>query len=217
MCNLYDIGRPRSQVRNDWEQVVAEAVETLSKRFGIRKTDPGLVVMDHGGPRAETMRWGFHRTFNPAVNNARSDKLDGMWKSAWQEKRRCLIPVETFYEWSGPSGQKQTFAFRSRDADRRLWAAGLWEPPREADDIELPAYTMVTTDASEAVEPVHHRMPVLLSPRHFEEYLGGDDPRQLLTPFSGDLEIFRCANPLKNPTGHEGPVMEDVLPGFEGL
>jgi len=32
------------------------------------------------------MRWGFHRSFNPAINNARSDKQEGgMWREEMQE------------------------------------------------------------------------------------------------------------------------------------
>jgi putative SOS response-associated peptidase YedK len=42
------------------------------------------------------MRWGFHRDFNPAINNARSDKLEGgMWKEAFHV-RRCVIPMSLF-------------------------------------------------------------------------------------------------------------------------
>ena len=47
----------------------------------------------------EIMRWGFHRPFNPLINNARSDKLEaGMWADTSRE-RRCVIPMTLFYEW----------------------------------------------------------------------------------------------------------------------
>lgn len=215
MCNLYDIGRPRSRSRDDWEEAVSRALADAGdamKLYGTRKTDPGLaVVLEGGAPEARIMRWGFERPFNPAINNARSDKLGGMWSGSWQEKRRCLVPIRTFYEWSGPTGNKQTFAFESPDGDSRLWAAGLWEPGGESG----PAYTILTTGASEAVAGIHDRMPALLRPEQFGEFLGADDPRELLVPFPGELSIFRCENPLKNPAGHAGPVREGFLPGFE--
>ncbi|MDF1861265.1 MAG: SOS response-associated peptidase family protein [Verrucomicrobiales bacterium] len=216
MCNLYDVGRPRGGHSNsDWEKAILETLEAsesaLRKRHGIRKTDPGLVLIERNGkPESRIMRWGFQREFNPAINNARSDKLDGMWKTAWENRRRCLIPVETFYEWSGPAGQKQTFAFQSSHPENILWAGGVWE---ERDGEE--AYSMLTTSASEQVSAIHHRMPVLLAPPDFGAFLGESHPTRLLTPCSVSLEIFRCENPLKNPTGHEGPVKEDFLPGFE--
>ena len=129
MCNLYDLGRARRQSRDDWEAAIAavikESEEAVAgstentglpqlKQFGIRKTDPGLVLTKEGGhPTAEVMRWGFHRSYNPAVNNARSEKLDHTWSGPWQERRRCLIPVSSFYEWNGPAGAKQTTGLSS--------------------------------------------------------------------------------------------------------
>lgn len=216
MCNLYDIGRPRrGKTDDDWEKAIqetlAETESKLKRTHGIRKTDPGLVLVEREGkPEIRIMRWGFQREFNPAINNARSDKLDGMWKSAWENRQRCLIPIETFYEWSGPAGQKQTFAFRAFQHGDILWAGGLWE---ERDGQA--AYSMLTTDASAQVSDVHHRMPLLLTPPDFESFLGESHPTRLLTPFSESLEIFRCENPLKNPAGHAGPVKENFLPGFE--
>ena len=147
MCNLYDLGRNlRHRSRNDWEDALERELKESRKAFGIRKTDPGLVfTLSAKKPVARTMRWGFHRSFNPAVNNARSDKLDGMWLPSWQEKRRCLIPVSTFYEWTGPAGKKQTFAFEPRSEVNVLWAAGLWEPAPETTSLRDECYTMLTT------------------------------------------------------------------------
>lgn len=214
MCNLYDIGRPRGRKDHDWEKAIAQTLEeveaNLEKRFGIRKTDPGLVITKNGsGPRASLMRWGFDRSFNNAINNARSDKLDGMWSKAWENRQRCLIPISTFYEWTGSAGNKQTYAFQCPDSDTPLWAAGLWEE-RNGEK----AYSMLTTNASPQVSEIHHRMPVLLLPGDFETFLTASNPDGLLAPFSGKLEIFRCFNPLKNPAAHQGPEREDFLPGF---
>jgi putative SOS response-associated peptidase YedK len=83
--------------------------------------------------RVELMRWGFHRGFNPSINNARADKLDGgMWREAFHE-RRCVIPMTLFYEWGpgsgGRTGKKQAHEFRDPDDDY-LWVAGIWEETR---------------------------------------------------------------------------------------
>ena len=76
---------------------------------------------------------------------------------------------------------------------------------------------MLTTSASESVSPIHDRMPALLSPKNFEEFLTAEDPRDLLTPTNEGLEIYRCENPLSNPGEHSGPVRQDLLPGFDGI
>lgn len=212
MCNLYDIGRSRHQSRDEWEKAVAEVVRDLEKPFGIRKTDPGVVaILRNGEPIAETMRWGFERPYNSAVNNARSEKLDGTWSKPWREKRRCLIPVSTFYEWSGPKGQKQTFAFEHRDDTTGLWVAGIWEEGKEG-----LAYSMLTRAANEQIESIHDRMPALLSPEQFSEFLDSENPVELLSEWDEPLSITRVENPLKHPDTHDGPVPIDFLPGLDG-
>tara|TARA_R110000850_G_scaffold66894_3_gene148451 strand:+ start:4506 stop:5150 length:645 start_codon:yes stop_codon:yes gene_type:complete len=213
MCNLYDIGPKRHRDSNDWDSAVSAAIHRFKKTTGIRKTDTGpVLVMEQKEPHLKSMRWGFQRSFNPAINNARTEKLDSAWSEAWKDKRRCLIPISTFYEWSGPTGDKQTFAFQSQVEGNWLWAAGLWESGKDE-----PAYSMLTTNASPAVSPIHDRMPVLLSADSFDEFLSAQDPRDLLANSPVSLDIFRCENPLKNPSDHTGPREEDFLPGFDGM
>ena len=220
MCNLYDIGPGGHRNSTKWEQLVFDVMKDIEKGYGIRKTDPGIALVENPEGEIEpvSMRWGFVRHFNPAINNARSDKLEGMWKHAWESKNRCLIPMSTFYEWSGPKGNKQTHAFQSAEDGKFLWAAGLWE---ENEDPEIGrCYSMMTTDASEQVEAIHHRMPVLLAAENFENFLQQENPDELLVPYPEELKIFDCRNPLKKTVIHQGPVVEEtsddgMLPGFE--
>jgi len=217
MCNLYDVG-PRRQQRGGvgWDDMVADYLECLEKDCGIRKTDPGPVMLHDpdGQITISTMRWGFARHFNPAINNARGDKLGGMWRPAW-EARRCLVPVRTFYEWTGKKGSKQTHAFQAGDGGVYLYVAGLWEKNRDPEIGNC--FTMVTCDASEQVAPIHDRMPAILDAEAGRVYLDADDPVDLIRPWQGELRIFSCANPLRDPVGHRGPVpvSDPALPGFE--
>ncbi|MDF1741015.1 MAG: SOS response-associated peptidase family protein [Verrucomicrobiales bacterium] len=213
MCNLYDIGPARHRNRLDWEEVVLESLRKLEKPFGIRKTDPGLVIRSFdAAPAPEVMRWGFERDYNPAVNNARSEKLNGVWSGPWESKRRCLIPVSTFYEWSGSAGNKQTHAFQPRDNRAFLWMAGLWE-----DRENGPAFTTLTRAATGIIAEIHDRMPVILREDQFEAFLNEPDPRGLLLEGVTELETFHCHNPLLKSANHAGaePRATDMLPGFE--
>ena len=211
MCNLYDIGPARHARRHYWERAIVEAVERLEKpKFGLRRTDPGIILRHHDGtPLVEMRRWGLHRLYSPVINNARSDKLDGLWAGLWREKKRCLIPLSTWYEWSGGKGAKQTFAFSSPEPDAWLWAAGLWE-----DGESGPAYSMINRDASPDLAFVHDRMPALIEPADFESYLFEEDPRNLLNSPVAEITPLRCLNPLHHPARHTGPEPMDLLPGF---
>ncbi len=214
MCNLYDIG-PGSGKRNEtsWEKLAFRGLsEFRSKIYGIRKTDSGLVLTSDSS--FATMRWGFIRDFNPSINNAREDKLSGqMWKSAWVEKRRCVIPLSTYYEWSGLAGKKQTHAIqhagRAGKGGDWLWAAGIWE---DSPDYGY-CYSMLTTAGSEKTRHIHDRMPAILVETELDEFFQAEDPHHLLLP-SLEVKVTPCENPLKNPN-HDGPVFLTMLPGFE--
>jgi putative SOS response-associated peptidase YedK len=186
MCNTY-VARPKRGAQG-LAQRVSEATTRLASEL-VRKSDPGVVVRADG--RAELMRWGFHREFNPAINNARSDKLEGgMWREAFHE-RRCVIPMTLFYEWGpGVGGRKQANEFRDPDDDF-LWAAGIWEENQELG----PCYTMVTTAAPPLMSPIHDRMPALLRPEEMAEYLAGGGHWNF-QPFAGSLVVTPCESPL---------------------
>ncbi len=189
MCNTYVI-RPKRGAQG-LAQRVSEATAKLASEL-VRKSDPGVVMRADG--RVEIMRWGFHREFNPAINNARSDKLEaGMWKEAFHD-RRCVIPMTLFYEWGpglgGGSGKKQEHEFHDPD-DGYLWVAGVWEENGELG----PCYSMVTTTASPLMAPIHARMPALLRPEEMAEFLAGIGHWNF-QPYTGPLAVTPCESPL---------------------
>lgn len=192
MCNAYRIGRT-SKRQTGAAARVAGLLPASGNRL-IRKTDRAPVIVA-GGEVAE-MRWGFHRPFNPAVNNARSDKLDGaMWKHAYRF-RRCVIPVSAFYEWSGPKGAKRTHEFTAPGGGW-LWIAGVWE---EAADLG-PCYSMITTASNAFMEPIHHRMPAILGESSIDSYLAGGGLEW--QPTVEPLAVADAVNPLvkESPQG----------------
>jgi len=196
VCNTYVI-RPKRGAQGLAQQVNEAAAKLVSDL--VRKSDPGVVMRADG--RVEIMRWGFHRSFNPSINNARSDKLEGgMWKEAFHQ-RRCVIPMSLFYEWGpglgGGGGKKQAHDFCAPD-DGYLWVAGIWE-----ENAELgPCYSMVTTGSSPLMSPIHDRMPALLRPEEMTEFLTGSGHWNF-QPFNGPLAVTPCESPLVRQKKHD--------------
>ena len=189
MCNVYRISPKRSADKGVRGRIAA-AVGTLASPL-VRKSDPGIVVL--ADERVEIMRWGFRRSFNPAINNARSDKLaSGMWAKAFGE-RRCVIPVSAFYEWgTAAGGRKQAHEFRY-PGDDYLWIAGLWEPGEGDPGF---CYSMVTTAASAVMAPIHDRMPAVLRAEEVPAFLELQHP-WVFRPYDGALAVTPCESPLK--------------------
>lgn len=197
MCNTL-VQRPR---RSDLEALELQAkLDALMRERTkplARRTDPVAVLRTgEAGPEPAVMRWGFFRPFNPAVNNARTDKLSGsMWTPAWRE-RRCLLPASLFYEWGeaggdrASAGKKQAYRFTRPDGDW-MWMAALWESHPEQGDC----CTVLTTSAPPLMAPIHHRMPAILDWPEALAFLG-DEP-VVPAPYGGTLEVEACESPLR--------------------
>jgi putative SOS response-associated peptidase YedK len=88
------------------------------------------------------------------------------------KSRRCLILADGFYEWKGDTGQKQPFFITL--PDRKSFAfAGLWETWQNNDrqDALYKSCTIITTRASQSFSMIHHRMPVILRPQVYQQWL----------------------------------------------
>jgi putative SOS response-associated peptidase YedK len=85
--------------------------------------------------------------------------------------RRCLIPVDAFYEWQ-PIGSKQKQPFSIGMADDSTFAfAGLWERWQDPGGEIIETCTILTTSPNALVADVHDRMPVILKPDHYDLWL----------------------------------------------
>lgn len=189
MCNAYRV-HPKPAAA-DLAATVSAEIRKLPSEL-VRRTGPGVVVTFGGGLAvASVMRWGFHRPFGSAINNARSDHLDSpVWAEAFR-LRRCLVPISCFYEWQHlPGGRKQAFEFRRADGDW-MWVAGLFEPSV----THGPCYATITTEPSPLVEPIHDRMLAVLEFDAAMDFLrGGPVP---FPPYLGNLTAQPCESPLR--------------------
>jgi putative SOS response-associated peptidase YedK len=91
-------------------------------------------------------------------------------------KRRCIVPVEGFFEWKAIKGQraKQPYAIAMKDGTP-FGLAGIWENWKETASGEwLRTFAIITTDANELVAQIHDRMPVILAPGDYARWLAGD-------------------------------------------
>jgi putative SOS response-associated peptidase YedK len=129
----------------------------------------------------DLVRWGLIPSWakDPSIAtktiNAMSETAAG--KPAFRAAlrlRRCLIPVDSFYEWQsiGPT-QKQPFSIGMAD-DSVFAFAGLWESWADAKGDVIESCTILTTAPNALVADVHNRMPVIL---RVEEYADWLDPR----------------------------------------
>ena len=130
-------------------------------------------------------KWADRPEMGARMFNARAETVaeKPAFRAAYA-KRRCLIPVDGFYEWGlgRENHAKQPWYIYRPDGDP-LVLAGLWEcwSPPDTQEGELRTCTVITVPANDDLRPVHHRMPALLSPRDWSDWLDpGEASREIL-------------------------------------
>jgi putative SOS response-associated peptidase YedK len=89
-------------------------------------------------------------------------------------RRRCLVVADGFYEWQKQPGGKLPFYFHLRDR-QPFGFAGLWESwDKHHETGPLETFTIITTEPNELVGSVHQRMPVILRPDGYQQWLDPD-------------------------------------------
>jgi putative SOS response-associated peptidase YedK len=196
--------------------------------------------------RVQFRTWGLLPTWadDPTDHghiNARAETIEERpsFRSAVR-RRRCLVPADGFYEWTGDRGSRQPYRIAFED-DRLFAMAGIWErwegPVRQTglddfgsggaqtagEDGDVAPRTevretvaIVTTQATGPVADLHDRMPVILPRNRERAWLGADDPGEradLLRPFEDSaFRAYRVSTAVNDPS-NDAPALVEPLGG----
>jgi putative SOS response-associated peptidase YedK len=178
--DLFPIDRAACEVVANFNVAPTQEVLVIVKQTGVNWLDRyhwGLVPF-----------WAKDISIGSKMINARSESVaeKPSFRNAFK-KRRCLIPADGFYEWTGAKGHKQPMFITL--PDKKPFAfAGLWETwnNKGAEESAYKSCTIITTRASESIRNIHHRMPVILKTEAYEHWL---EPRnQNITELEGILK-----------------------------
>ena len=113
----------------------------------------------------------------PGTFNARAESLSSrpMFRGAWAAGKRCLIPAEYYLEGRKPSVKRIT-----RADGRPLLFAGLWDEWRSPEGEPLRSCTVITCDPNPLIQTIHSRMPVILGPEEWNDWLDPQAPTEEL-------------------------------------
>ena len=126
------------------------------------------------------------------IVNARSETVFD--KSAFAGVGRAALPVEGWYEWTGKTRRKQAWRLRPKDGGI-LWFAAISDIWTAPGGQSLHQLATVTCAPNEDVEPIHHRMAVILAPQVLRTWLEGAEASAsaLMQPWpSGRLIIEKA-------------------------
>jgi putative SOS response-associated peptidase YedK len=216
MCGRFAQQRPASELA---EIFAAEPLtDDPGPRFNVAPPDEALVVVQREERRAITAyRWGLIPHWADAAKvgsrmfNARAESLttSPAFRDAFRRKR-CLVPVDGFYEWKRDGARRQPYLIGRADG-RPLTLAGLWSGWRDpAADRVVRTFTIVTSGPNDQMADLHDRMPVVVPEAAWSTWL---DPRLddlaelngLLAPNEGVALRIVAVGPLVNNVRNDGP------------
>jgi putative SOS response-associated peptidase YedK len=224
MCGRFTQQRPASELA---EIFAAEPlVDDPGPHFNVAPTDDALVVVQRDDRRAITAyRWGLipHWADSAKVGsrmfNARAETLTS--SPAFRDslrRKRCLVPVDAFYEWRREGTVRQPYTIGRADG-RPLVLAGLWDGWRDpATDTVRRTFTIVTTRPNATMAELHDRMPVMLDDPDWPTWLdpASADPGELvglLESRDGPELVLRSVSRLVNNVRNDGPELVVPLAG----
>lgn len=179
-------------------------------RYNIAPGQPVLILEAQQPTEAGFARWGFLPSWakakaeriGPYINaRAETAALKPAFRAAWRS-RRCLIPADGFYEWQSIGRSKYPWYFRLHES-RPFAFAGLWE---EWQDVRT--CLILTVPANELVRPIHERMPLILSPQEYEEWLRprvNESPERWVRPFPAEAMVAYRVSTLVNRSDIDEP------------
>jgi putative SOS response-associated peptidase YedK len=197
MCGRFTLTVDPADLREAFDGYTFPA--KFAPRFNIAPTQPILAIPNDGKNAADFFVWGLipswskDPTIASRLINARAETLaeKPSFRGGFKYKR-CLILADGFYEWKTVPGTKTKIPHFIFLKNRAPFAfAGLWDEWHSPDGGSLRSATIITTEPNELMAAIHNRMPVILNPRDYAQWL---DPapqtpanlQPLLKPFPAD-------------------------------
>lgn len=203
------------------EQAIAE--KNYEPRYNIAPTQSILAVINDGMKnRLGYLNWGLIPEW------AKDDKMAAKLMNARAEtvhekpsfrdsflKKRCVIPMNGYYEWTEAYGPKSPVYVKRHD-EGLLLAAGIWSSWTSPKGEKVFTCSILTADANEDVSEMHHRMPVFLSKQDMQQWLHPAESfistlRELISkPNTGNLHFYQVGTEVNSPKHDHPQLIEQI-------
>lgn len=197
-------------------------------RYNIAPTDAHWIVrMRYEDREVLAAKWGlinFWMTDRKQAFkniNARAETVQSLpsFREAFM-RRRCVVPADGFFEWTGPKEDRKPIWFHPSDGGLLLFA-GLYDSWRPKPFEKERTFTILTTRANALLEPVHDRMPVILEDDAVDEWLYvRQTPAslvELLRPAREDLLVATAVSTRVNSVKNDDPQCLEVAGGEDAV
>jgi putative SOS response-associated peptidase YedK len=213
MCGRYTL---TIDIKTVAEKFGVPASLDTSARYNIAPTQEVVSVMRNGASHLEWLRWGLipswakDESIGSRMINARAETLTEKpsFKGLLRAKR-CLIVADGFYEWKQENGSKIPMYMTLKSGEPFAFA-GLWDLWKSPGGEHIRSCTIITTEPNDLVASIHNRMPAILLPGAYADWLDPDirDEQALshwLAPYPAEEMTARPVSRLVNDPRRDSP------------
>jgi len=181
MCGRFVSARKRLELLEEFGVLRDRVSEDLAPDYNVAPTKQIYAVTSSKECERElrTVRWGLVPVWAKDISggakmiNARAETV--AVKPAYRRafaRRRCLLPADGYYEWKN---KKPFYIITTSGAS--LAMAGIYELwrdgsiPDDHPNAWLWSASIITTDATDDVGQIHDRMPMIITPDLWADWL----------------------------------------------
>jgi putative SOS response-associated peptidase YedK len=191
----------------------------LKPRYNIPPSQPVAAVLNESPEELSYLQWGLVPNWAKEIStkysmiNAKAETVPETpaYRGPIRHKR-CLIIVDTFYEWKRAGAQKRPFRFLMKD-EGPFALAGLWDCWQK-DGGDLRTCAIITTEANALMKPIHDRMPVIFTEEEEKAWLSDVDYKEavkLLKPYEKkDLRAIEISTLVNSPSHNTEDILKPV-------
>jgi putative SOS response-associated peptidase YedK len=198
-------------------------LKNVPKRYNAAPSQELLVIRQNhqtGERLLDLLKWGLipYWCSDPKGGrkpiNAKAETIASLpsFRDAYA-RRRCIVPIDGFFEWKAIKGRRarQPFAIAMKDRSP-FGIAGLWENWKDPSGEWVRTFTIVTVPANELVGTIHDRMPAILHREDYDRWLGIEpDRHDALRPFPSELlRMWPISTRVNSPLNDDQDLLDEV-------
>lgn len=222
MCGRYVLKTTLQELQQKYG-ASPEGTFTIEENYNVAPSlHMPVIVQQEDQRKIDKYRWGLIPVWAKEINsgysmiNARAETLAQKKSYAKPFKsKRCVVPVNGFYEWKRTNGEKIPHYITQKRSDL-MNVAGLyeeWEPQQERESI-IRSFTIITTEANKPASELHDRMPAMLLDEELDIWLDPDNQnthslKDLLRPWpDDDISFYRVGKEVNNARNSGSKLIE---------
>ncbi|MEL6863162.1 MAG: SOS response-associated peptidase [Bacteroidota bacterium] len=232
MCGRASLSQVEKQLEVRFKASFFPKVSTVAvlPNYNIAPTQLHPVITNQEPEHLQYFRWGLipfwakEASIGSRMINARIETISE--KPAFRQaiqKRRCLVPLDGFYEWKKRGKEKIPYRIVLKE-EQIFCVAGIWETWQPPNGPVIHSFSILTQPPNELMRDIHNRMPAILFPEQESLWIDRDIPTKdvlaAIQPFPSELmKAFRVSKRVNKVGENDVDLLKEVdapLPPEQG-